>query len=47
LAAGTPLAELCVIAGIGEVGSLLRYARLVPGAPCSKGELRARVAAGN
>ena len=40
LAAGTPLRRLLYIAGIEEVGSLLRYARLVPGAPASKAELR-------
>jgi integrase len=45
LAAGTPLRELLYVAGIAEVGSLLRYARHVPGAPKSKAELRARLRA--
>ena len=40
LAAGTPLRQLLYISGIAEVGSLLRYARHVPGAPGSKAELR-------
>jgi integrase len=44
LAAGTQLRELLHIAGIGEVESLLRYARHVPGAPGSKAELRKRLA---
>jgi integrase len=43
LAAGTPLGELLYVAGIAEVGSLLRYARHVEGAPRSKAELRARL----
>lgn len=42
LAAGTALSELLFISGIAEAGSLLRYARLVPGAPSSKAELRRR-----
>ena len=44
LAAGTALGELAYLAGIAEVGSLLRYARHVAGAPRSKAELRARLA---
>jgi integrase len=40
LGAGTSLRELLYIAGIAEVESLLRYARLVPGAPASKAGLR-------
>lgn len=43
LEAGTPLGELLYISGICEVGSLLRYARHVPGAPGSKAELRKRL----
>jgi integrase len=43
LAAGVPLGELLYISGIGEVESLLRYARHVPGAPRSKAELRKRL----
>ena len=45
LAAGTALAELLYISGIAQVESLLRYARHVAGAPSSKAELRARLAA--
>jgi hypothetical protein len=45
LAAGTPLGEVVYLGGIVEVGSLLRYARHVPGAPRSKAELRARLRA--
>jgi integrase len=41
LANGSPLAELLELTGIVEVESLLRYARLVPGAPQSKAALRA------
>jgi integrase len=41
LAAGTPLAELCAMAGLEGVESLLRYARHVDGAPASKAQLRA------
>jgi integrase len=40
LAAHTPLRRLLQITGISEVGSLLRYARHVEGAPHSKAELR-------
>ena len=40
LAAGTPLAGLLAITGIGEAGSLARYARHVEGAP-SRAVLRA------
>jgi integrase len=40
LAAGTPLSELLSSTGIGEAGSLARYARHVSGAP-SKAALRA------
>jgi integrase len=43
LATGTPLGELLYVSGICEVGSLLRYARHVPGAPGSKAELRKRL----
>ena len=46
LAAGTPLRQLLHMADISEVESLLRYARLVPGAPRSKAELRRRLAEG-
>jgi integrase len=42
---GTPLAELVYISGVVEVGSLLRYARHVEGAPRSKAQLRARLRA--
>jgi integrase len=41
LASGTPLSELLELTGIAEVESLLRYARLLPGAPQSKAALRA------
>ena len=41
LQAGTPLLELCAIAGLKDVESLLRYARHVDGAPRSKAQLRA------
>jgi integrase len=41
LALRTPLSELLALTGIVEVESLLRYARLVPGAPQSKAALRA------
>ncbi|HVB05910.1 MAG TPA: hypothetical protein VNF07_06675 [Acidimicrobiales bacterium] len=47
LAAGTALAELVRLAGIDEVGSLLRYARHVPAAPQSKAALRERLALGS
>jgi integrase len=46
LAAGTPLRGLLYVAGISEVGSLLRYARHVPGAPRSKAELRKELRSG-
>lgn len=42
LVMGTPLAELVYISGLIEVGSLLRYARHVQGAPSSKATPRAR-----
>lgn len=42
LAKDTPLRELCAMAGIGDVESLLRYARHVPGAPQTKGQLLQR-----
>jgi hypothetical protein len=42
LAAGTPVPALLAITGIGEAGSLARYARHVPGICPSKGALRAR-----
>ncbi len=42
LARGTPLRELCAMAGLKEVESLLRYARHVRAAPQTKAELRAR-----
>ena len=45
LGAGTPLGELLYMSGIVEVGSLLRYARHVEGAPRSKAGLRARLRA--
>jgi integrase len=41
LASHTALGELCVLAGLGDVESLLRYARHVHGAPQSKAALRA------
>jgi hypothetical protein len=41
LVSGTPLSELLELTGIAEVESLLRYARLCPGAPQSKAALRA------
>lgn len=43
LANGTPLPVLLYISGIAEAGSLLRYARFVPGAPKSKAGLRQRL----
>ena len=46
LATGTPLRELLYMTGTSEVESLLRYARVVPGAPSSKAELRARSRSG-
>jgi len=46
LVAGTPLRQLLYMSGIVEVGSLLRYARHVDGAPGSKAELRARLGEG-
>ena len=42
LAKGTPLSQLCELAGLGDVESLLRYALHVKGAPQSKALLRAR-----
>jgi integrase len=42
LAHDTPLRELCVMAGLRDVESLLRYARHVPSAPQTKAALRAR-----
>jgi integrase len=42
LAGATPLRELCALAGLREVESLLRYARYVASAPQTKAELRAR-----
>jgi len=42
LALNTPLGELCTMAGLRDVESLLRYARHVPSAPQTKAELRAR-----
>lgn len=42
LAAGSPLDELVAMAGLGEVESLARYARHVPGIAHSKADLRAR-----
>ena len=44
LGEGTDLSVLLEMAGIKEVESLLRYARLVPGAPQSKAALRAALA---
>ena len=44
LRAGTPLLELCAMAGLKDVESLLRYARHVDGAPRSKAQLHARAA---
>jgi integrase len=41
LSAGTALGELCAMAGLKGVESLLRYARHVEGAPHSKAQLRA------
>jgi integrase len=41
LVAGTALGELCAMAGLEGVESLLRYARHVDGAPQSKAALRA------
>ena len=41
LSAHTPLGELCAMAGVLGVESLLRYARHVDGAPQSKAALRA------
>lgn len=46
LVAGTPLGELLYLSGICQVESLLRYARLVPGAPASKAELRRKLRSG-
>jgi integrase len=43
LRSATPLAELCELAGLQSVESLLRYARHVSSAPQSKAALRARV----
>jgi integrase len=43
LARGTALARLCALAGLGDVESLLRYARHVAGAPQSKAALRAQL----
>lgn len=40
LQAGTPLFELCALAGLANVESLLRYARHVASAPHSKAALR-------
>ena len=42
LANSTPLRELCAMAGLIDVESLLRYALHVPGAPQTKAQLRAR-----
>lgn len=42
LANDTPLGELCAMAGLQDVESLLRYARHVASAPQTKAELRAR-----
>ncbi len=42
LASDTPLGELCAMAGLKDVESLLRYARHVSGAPQTKAHLRAR-----
>jgi len=41
LANDTPLRELCALAGLRDVESLLRYARHVASAPQTKAELRA------
>jgi hypothetical protein len=41
LGAGTALGELCAMAGLEGVESLLRYCRFVQGAPRSKAQLRA------
>jgi integrase len=41
LATSTPLRELCAMAGLTDVESLLRYARHVSGAPQTKAQLRA------
>jgi hypothetical protein len=41
LGAGTALDQLCAMAGLEGVESLLRYARHVEGAPSSKAQLRA------
>lgn len=46
LAGGVPLSRVLALTGIAEVESLLRYTRLVPGAPESKALLRATLAAG-
>lgn len=43
LAAGTALGEICDLAGLHDVESLLRYARHVPGAATSKAGLRAQL----
>jgi integrase len=45
LRAGTPLRDLCQIAGLIEVESLARYAHYVDGAPTSKAQLRAQARA--
>jgi hypothetical protein len=42
LMSDTPLRELCAMAGLREVESLLRYARHVASAPQTKADLRAR-----
>ena len=42
LAQRTPLSQLCELAGLHSVESLLRYARHVSNAPQSKAQLRAR-----
>jgi len=42
LEAHTPLGELCALVGVGDVESLLRYARHVEGAPQTKAALRAQ-----
>lgn len=39
----TPLAQLCELAGLQSVESLLRYAAFVEGAPATKATLRAKV----
>jgi hypothetical protein len=42
LSAHTTLGELCALAGLRDVESLLRYARHVEGAPQTKAALRAQ-----